>query len=448
MPRTNAGGRRGSGRIGVTGGGWLTSKLGTARDAGNRGREPRVRTVCSMPVNVLVLSTDPTLSLPLLRSLGAAGYRVDLAETGSWSPSRVSRHCRRYLALPPGAFVSALDEAVQRIGEHCRAAGVDVIVPADVPSTLFLGVHRHELGRSSHLFPIPDPALLQQFRDKWLFAGLMRRIGGPHPETILLADERDARGVDWSAGPRFIKPSIGGFWVGAARLESEDDLERYLADEGARCEPPFILQEFIPGADVDCSVLCLDGNVIASATQAFGATPRTRVFLSDERVVGAATLIVRRTRYRGVVHFDMRIDARSGSVVVFEGNPRFWRSLSYATWAGLNFAALGVRAALGEQVEGGTYAVRPGPCRTPELGARDLLRGLLGGPGWTPATRAAWSATWSDPLPHLLARAVGAWERASWPRPRRATAAGLEGMAMPRVSPPTDRAAGNRRPAP
>jgi hypothetical protein len=107
----------------------------------------------------------------------------------------------------------------------------------------------------------------------------------------------------------------------------------------------------------------------------------------------------RASGYRGVGHVDMRIDERTGNVMAIEFNPRFWGSLLFASWMGVNFVEWG--AAL---LEPGRplFSPRSGYCpwlgSTPATVARWVGNGFVA-PGTTVEQRKGWSMQLRDPLP-------------------------------------------------
>ena len=124
----------------------------------------------------------------------------------------------------------------------------------------------------------------------------------------------------------------------------------------------FIVQELVEGADVDCSVVAEDGEILAWTTQrgvakTRFAAPATEIIMEPHPALyEQVARLLRDLRWSGVAHIDTILDARDGSYRILELNGRFWGSLLASTAAGVNFPALLVAHASGR---------RPGPPKVP-----------------------------------------------------------------------------------
>jgi predicted ATP-grasp superfamily ATP-dependent carboligase len=284
---------------------------------------------------VVIIATDAGLARVVLRVL--AGVASGIAVVGSAPELGWSARCDRYVGLDLSEHNAAqLAEVVNDI-----AAGHDRVValPADVPSTRALLAARESLRCKA--FPIPPRELLDRFDNKWEFYNLCRQLGAPTPETQLIADPAEFL----VTGTQVIKPlglrdSIGVVTVGSqvdyqARVLDDPDYPRTLQ---------LIAQQYIPGRDIDISVLALDGKIMCSAVQVrIGKVVR---FLEQTVLYDALERLVEATGYSGVVHVDAREHAEDGSIWLIEANPRCWGTLQAALWCGLNFLTAGIAAAL------------------------------------------------------------------------------------------------------
>src|SRR3989304_3891130 len=105
-----------------------------------------------------------------------------------------------------------------------------------------------------------------------------------------------------------------------------DELRAHVESNAPYSHPPLILQEFIPGKDIDLSVLAVGGRVVASAVQQWPDSGMLE-FCEHPEVEELGRKVVSLFNYDGVAHFDMRIDERTGRVLVLECNPRFWYTM-------------------------------------------------------------------------------------------------------------------------
>jgi predicted ATP-grasp superfamily ATP-dependent carboligase len=357
-------------------------------------------------MKILVIGDNDHFSRWVTVSLAAANHEVRLMTPGAHRLSRLSRHCRAH-TLCDSEGLRRLDRSLlDRIATYCGEHGVDLVVPADLPATRLLARGGRDL-EGAGVFPVSEPAAIERLHNKWEFYGLIRELGLPTPRTWQLgsAEEAERAGLPF---PLMLKPIEGAGGVGVLRVESRAELSAVLERYGNRYGRPFLAQEFIPGQDIDLSVLADRGRVVAWTIQQNLGGPRDLIqFLRHPRVLEIGSAVTAACRFHGVVHFDLRLEERTGEPLLLEANPRFWGSLRHSLWNGVNFAGLGVAMAAGEDV-GRLFTPVTGSCWDPGLAIRPLITALLRGrprpEGWSAATEAGWRCHLSDPMPELLNR--------------------------------------------
>jgi predicted ATP-grasp superfamily ATP-dependent carboligase len=357
-------------------------------------------------MRALVLSSNPVFGLGIVRSLGAIGARAHVMGSPRVSRTRFSRYCEHYARVPAEDLLSS-SRAVERINQHCARYGIDLVIGGDLRSTMLLAEVQARIAVP--VFPVATLEVLQTLHDKWRFHWLLTSLGLPSPRTHRLDPGDSLDGVPFGY-PLMAKPtnSEGGDRVG--RFDTRQELEAMLGRPGA-LESPWLLQEFLPGRDIDMSLLADRGKVVAWTIQDDG-DDGYKVFKRDDRILNIGERIVSATNFHGVAHFDMRIDERDGSVHVIECNPRFWGSMILSTWSGVNFVALGAAMALGKPVA--NVIQIDGNCKHQGIAPRRMLKALLVGrtapEGLSPSMLAGWRQVHSDPLPELIGMHVEEWE--------------------------------------
>jgi len=356
-------------------------------------------------MNILVISKDDLFLRWVTVSLAIAGHRVRLMAPASSRLSRLSRYCSAHtpcdsdlLQHPDAAFL-------ERIEAYCRDHHIDWVVPADLTATLLLARRVGDL-KASRVFPLSRPELIEQFNSKWEFYKLLTGLGLPSPRTWLLQSREDVDREPLEF-PLMIKPVRGEGGVGVRRIESRVELLSLLDPYVAEFHWPILAQVFLPGRDIDLSLLADHGRVVAWTIQRKTDAPGALEFLHDPRVLEIGTELIRETGYHGIVHLDMRVDERTQQPLFLEANPRFWGSLRHSLWSGVNFAALGIALARGENVDR-QFTPVSGSCKDPGFSLRSMVHALLHGrlrpEGWSPATVNAWHCHLTDPMPEI-------WER-------------------------------------
>jgi predicted ATP-grasp superfamily ATP-dependent carboligase len=356
-------------------------------------------------LSVLIPDGDNDFALAVVRCLArAAGVRTSILSADAWARSRFSRHRARYFThayeVDDTARLGALAEVVRRIEP-------DVVLPVGQRAIRLLADHPRALDGTTAVAPVPEPAAFAITTDKWLFADFLARHGIRHPATIDfdVADASDER-LRKLPFPALIKPRHGSYGRGILLLASPEDVREHFCKH-----PPkegFILQTFVDGYDIDCSVLCREGEILAHTIQKsilpgyhpFAAAAGIE-FVDDAPTLAIVRKLVSALRWSGIAHVDLRYDSLDGDVRVIEMNPRFWGTLLGSLVAGVNFPYLACLAALGRplpesrshaaQFIAGKAAIR--------LLARQAVTGRRAGFGIGSTTI---GFALRDPLPELL----------------------------------------------
>jgi predicted ATP-grasp superfamily ATP-dependent carboligase len=287
---------------------------------------------------VLLFGWNDHLLLEVVRCLGQGNIKVFVLGPRRLPPVRFSRYCDGYERLPPHAEPRGVEEVLER---RCRGAAYDVVVPADDHAVRFAA--RWEPPRGVARFPLPDSERVELALDKWCFTERCRALDIPVPRTRRVDAPEQLRALAGET-PFFVKPVFGANSEGAAHLRSPADVDAWLGRERWR---PLLVQEFIPGEDVDVSALCEHGKVLAWTSQRNGSSPYARRLQPESGALHETRRLLEALKWHGLAHVDLRHDPRDGSHKVLELNPRFWMSVMFSMWAGVNFATLAVFQALG-----------------------------------------------------------------------------------------------------
>ncbi|MDP8952518.1 MAG: ATP-grasp domain-containing protein, partial [Actinomycetota bacterium] len=304
-------------------------------------------------------------SLDVVRCLGR-GARVRLHVLGGdpLAPARFSRHVRSFRVHDAGGDAWGEERTVERVRRAVEETGADVVLPDLTPHARFVSEHRDALSRFVAVAPSPAPDVLDVVSDKWLLAEFLSRHGIGQPPTVLAADdaafERALRGL---AFPVLLKPrrdlTLGR---GIRRFESAEQLRAFLR-ENPEHSGGYVVQSFVRGHDVDCNVLCREGEILAHTVQRARtpsrrpyAPPAVVEFVEDGQALDLVAGLVAALGYSGVAHIDMRRDEESGRVGILEVNPRYWASLLGSLSAGVNFPHLHCLAAIGAPLPRPSYS--------------------------------------------------------------------------------------------
>src|SRR5690606_35505009 len=198
--------------------------------------------------------------------------------------------------------------------------------------------------------PSPSPDAIAMVNDKWLFAQRLKGAGIPTPRTELF-DRSETLDVFDPELPVLMKPRRGSGGLGIVLFDRASEV-RHQADRFLGEGDPYIVQEFINGHDIDRSVLCSGGRVLAGTVQEGVSVKKDFApsgslhFHCDRNVELLVDRTIAELGWNGIAHLDLRYGT-DGSLNVIELNPRYWSTMLGSLCAGVNFPLIAVRAALG-----------------------------------------------------------------------------------------------------
>lgn len=304
--------------------------------------------------SVLVLDGDTRQCLPVVRALKALGHSVTIACPSRLSLGWMSRFPDRRILLPRpdqeggGPFITALRDALVR-------ERPDVTLPLFDPCAHAIAMHREAWANWTRI-PIVDLDTFMLARDKAQTMRVCRDAGVPAPITWFPEEEPIARIAERAVYPVLVKPRISHGAVGIVRVERAADLERaysrIVAERGAS-----IVQEFIPQDGLQYKAQFFRGSdgrlhaaVVFEKTRWFpvdGGTSSLNRTVDRPDIVETGRRLLQAMNWVGYADIDLIQDTRDGVAKVMEINPRVTGSVKITFQAGVDFADLLVRQALG-----------------------------------------------------------------------------------------------------
>ena len=333
-------------------------------------------------LSVLIIDGESEFALFVARCLAQVpDLDLHVLSNDPWSPLRFSRHRRTYRYQ---AREHNHEQWLDAIRQAAARTSADIILPVDEPATHFVSVHRQSVAEIAALPPIPELAAFDTVVDKWLLAQLLSESGIPGPATILCtADDEFERNLRDFQFPVLIKPTRARGGEGIQRFDTPSDLLGALSDIAATSSYQYVVQTFIHGYNVDCSVLCDDGKILAytiqrgfvGGSQSFAASAGID-FIHHDQVFDVIGKLVSATKFSGIAHVDLRYDRQEEQAKIIDVNARYWGSLIGSLVVGVNFPHLACLAALGVDFSAPDYQL--GRYMAPGVAAKQGLRKLLG----------------------------------------------------------------------
>lgn len=359
----------------------------------------------------LIIGDEDVFAHKTALCLAEGGFAVHALSPRRGTALRWSRHVTAVHRLDWDLLKDPGPELVARLEAVATHAGADVIFPVDESPIQAVGAIADQLETPT--VAVPNPDVFDICNDKHRFAEFCDQHGLPQPPSWQLIPGPDEIPHDL-AYPVIAKPRFGGGGVGVVKLDSQAELADHMRSGAAWAEAPLLVQDFIPGIDVDCSFLAESGRIIASAVQTRRSMhDRTIHFLDRPDVVEVCDRLVAALDYDGLAHVDLRVDDRDDSVRVIETNPRVWGSVAYAMQAGINFPALAADRAVSDHPAPAGVLQHVAVTNTP-IGPSMLARSALrrGAPSeLSTVDAAAWEANADDPLPNLAMAARRIFQR-------------------------------------
>lgn len=247
-----------------------------------------------------------------------------------------------------------LHEVIQVVED----ADIDIIFAASDVGFKFLSQHREKLSDFCKVIAFPNEESLYIALDKWKLYLALQQNNIPMPETHLLSEIDNFSDLKY---PVLVKPTNG---IGGKNIQKFDVFSQEVFQELLKNDKEiYIIQEYINGYDIDCNVLCSEGEVLAYTIQQplgieNGFSPKIDKlkFVHDPYVLDIVRQTMHTLKWTGVAHLDLRFNAKNGDLNVIEINPRFWQSLMGSLSVGVNFPCLLYSLTNGIPLEAVTYS--------------------------------------------------------------------------------------------
>lgn len=290
--------------------------------------------------SVLIPDGESIFALKVLRCLGKIkGLKIYVLSNNPTAPIGFSRFCSKILTYTENNDSDRL-KAIQDALSKTKA---DVILPVDVKTIRLLSGNLNEIDGLAAIGPLPAVGSIDIADDKWLTFNWMKEHNVACPATLLYQESKQfLEQLKDFHFPVLCKPRKGSGGEGIKKFYDQESLLNYCrrnVNEG-----DVIIQSFINGSDIDCSVLSDHGEVLAYTIQkrfVFAQKPvlgqQGVDFIFHEQTWNTIKELLKKLNWSGIAHIDLRIDEKEQVVKIIEINPRFWGSVMQSLFAGVNF---------------------------------------------------------------------------------------------------------------
>jgi len=310
-------------------------------------------------ISVLIPDGESHLLNRVINGLAQVkGIKIYIMSYKKNNAMRYSRYVHKFSYYPNTN--SNLDW-IANINKEIEKHDIDLVMPIWEVGIKTLITHRDKILFKERLGLMPSLFDFNTAINKGLLSAHLDAFNIPNPKSVLVESIHQLDNVDTLQFPILIKPLEGfGGGHGIRKFNTKVDVESYMVEKNI--DYKLIVQEYIEGYDIDCSVLCKEGNILAFTIQkgnmidASEFAPQIGLdFLYEHDLYKVVEKLMESLHWSGVAHIDMRYDKNDNQFKVIEVNPRFWMSLNASQIAGINFTELYCRASLNEEFKKPEY---------------------------------------------------------------------------------------------
>lgn len=298
--------------------------------------------------SILLLGTQNSVALPVVRAIASALPQVHVHALSKNNKQPQITNFSKYVTSHSYINMTNTEVFIEELIAVIKAKNVDILLPVDEYFSKIVFTVQDQLKPYTILPSLPDADLLESLIHKDRLAALLTEVGLPSAKTYNVKT-LDPELLEPHTFPYLLKPIIGSSGLGIKNFDTKSLLTEQLKNETT---DDYILQEYVPGYDIDCSLLSLNGSIKAYTIQrglvSNGFSFPTAIYFSQNQAIyDLVERLIAETNYNGVAHLDFRYDERDGQYKLVDFNARYWFSLLASIAAGINFPLLHCLVAMG-----------------------------------------------------------------------------------------------------
>ena len=297
--------------------------------------------------SILFLGTNDAVALSAIRAIGTAFPHTSIHTLSTATEDVQISNYSKYVSRHQTLTNSEGEELLREVKVQIKKTQAEILLPVDEESAKFISMHLQTLKNYVKLPPISSVDLLDSLIRKDRLAELLKSKGFQTPETYRVKDLDPALLLN-GFFPCLIKPIRGSGGRGCKKIDDHSDLEKLLTRDKYN---NFILQELIPGSDIGCNILAVDGEIKAYTIQrglvrdGYSFSKAIR-FENNKIFFDHVEQFIQEIGYSGIANLDYRFDDRDGLPNLIDFNARYWSTLEGSKAAGIDFTLLNCLKAL------------------------------------------------------------------------------------------------------
>jgi predicted ATP-grasp superfamily ATP-dependent carboligase len=233
-----------------------------------------------------------------------------------------------------------------------------VVLPLGDVTARLVSYHKEELTRYTAV-PVPEYEIFMRAADKSLTMDYCMKNNIPCPRTYNPEKESLEEIISRMPFPVMVKPSRGIGAVGLHRFDYADELHKYYPAIRKRYGP-LIIQEFIPLTETQfqAEAFCdadakMNVCMVIEKPRFFpitGGTGTCNITVDRPDIKERVRKLLEGIKWVGSANVDLILDPRENVLKILEINPRAGAAIEISFEAGIDYADLQLRLALGEEI--------------------------------------------------------------------------------------------------
>ncbi|SDS70694.1 ATP-grasp domain-containing protein [Formosa sp. Hel1_31_208] len=304
----------------------------------------------SEKLNVLVPDGNSTWALSVIHCLSQIEtYKIFVLSRKKRTATKYSKFTTYYKYYPR----QITEPWVDIINKEIELNSISIVLPIAEAEISFFIKHQNDISQQAKVIPLPGLTQFDISVNKKSLHEFCELNQIPHPKSYYLTPDGTKVNLNEMNFPILIKPLDLKGGDGIERVDSAPQLRKKLRGH----KDSYFIQEYIKGYDIDCSVICLNGDIVTHTIQKGNlkgnnayAPQLSFEFLNNDEVLEIARDVMAKLNWSGVAHLDLRYDEQASSYKLIEINPRFWGSIEGSLNAGVNFPDLAIQLALQQTI--------------------------------------------------------------------------------------------------
>lgn len=297
-------------------------------------------------INVLIPDGERVLALFTINCLSMLkNVKIHLLSKKKWTETRFSRKVGSFNYYTD---VKTDEEWIEIIKKEIVKRKINVLFPVEIEDIRLLSKYRDDFKPFVPNLILPSTDSFDISNNKWSLHKFLIKNSINSPTTVHIKDFNQLN-LSELTFPVLLKPLVGMGGFGIKKVDNEASLKSFVQNDNN-----FIVQNIIKGFDIDVSVLCENGTILAYTIQkgnifstALYSAPIGVEFLYNKELFLMIKKLIEKMNWSGFAHIDLRYDESEGNFKVLEINPRVWGSIEASEKVGVNFPFLYCLSSLG-----------------------------------------------------------------------------------------------------